>query len=78
MIDSELASELADEAQLKTTLRELRRLRKESAPLTAHGPIRGSPDRGTNGNTCLQSSNYENVRTGLWMSYGHIWLRSRL
>jgi predicted nucleic acid-binding Zn-ribbon protein len=33
MMNSELAAELADEAQLKTAIRELRRLRKESEPL---------------------------------------------
>lgn len=33
MMNSELASESADEAQLKTALRELRRLRKESEPI---------------------------------------------
>jgi predicted nucleic acid-binding Zn-ribbon protein len=32
-MNSELAAELADEAELKTALRELRRLRKESEPL---------------------------------------------
>ncbi|MFM0512075.1 hypothetical protein [Paraburkholderia sp. RL17-373-BIF-A] len=33
MMNPELAAELADEAQLKTAIRELRRLRKESEPL---------------------------------------------
>ena len=33
MMNSELAAELADEAQLKTAIRELRKLRKESEPL---------------------------------------------
>ncbi|MGF6939329.1 chromosome segregation ATPase [Paraburkholderia sp. UCT70] len=33
MMNSELAAELADEAQLKTVIRELRKLRKESEPL---------------------------------------------
>ncbi|MBB5509537.1 hypothetical protein [Paraburkholderia atlantica] len=33
MINSELAAELADEAQLKAAIRELRKLRKESEPL---------------------------------------------
>ena len=32
-MNSELAAELADEAQLKTAIRELRKLRKESEPL---------------------------------------------
>lgn len=32
-MNPELAAELADEAQLKTAMRELRRLRKESEPL---------------------------------------------
>jgi uncharacterized coiled-coil DUF342 family protein len=32
-MNSELAAELADEAQLKTAIRELRKLRKESDPL---------------------------------------------
>ncbi|MFL9855105.1 hypothetical protein PQR72_05105 [Paraburkholderia madseniana] len=33
MMNSELAAELADEAQLKSAIRELRKLRKESEPL---------------------------------------------
>ena len=33
MMNSELAAELADEAQLKAAIRELRKLRKESEPL---------------------------------------------
>jgi len=33
MINSELAAALADEAQLKSAVRELRKLRKESEPL---------------------------------------------
>jgi chaperonin cofactor prefoldin len=33
MMNSELAAELADEAKLKTAIRELRKLRKESEPL---------------------------------------------
>ncbi|WP_251031487.1 hypothetical protein [Paraburkholderia strydomiana] len=33
MINSELAAELADEAQLKAAIRKLRKLRKESEPL---------------------------------------------
>lgn len=33
MINPELAAELADEAQLKSAIRELRKLRKESEPL---------------------------------------------
>jgi predicted nucleic acid-binding Zn-ribbon protein len=33
MMNSELAAELADEAQLKGAIRELRKLRKESEPL---------------------------------------------
>ncbi|THJ48112.1 hypothetical protein E9536_37730 [Burkholderia sp. LS-044] len=33
-MNPELAAELADEAQLKTSMRELRKLRKESEPLS--------------------------------------------
>lgn len=33
MMNSELAAELADEAQLKSAIRELRKLRSESGPL---------------------------------------------
>ncbi|WP_260428334.1 hypothetical protein [Burkholderia sp. Bp9031] len=33
MMNPELAAELADEAELKAAIRELRKLRKESAPL---------------------------------------------
>lgn len=33
MMNSELAAELSDEAQLKAAIRELRKLRKESGPL---------------------------------------------